>query len=201
MDGMPSGDGDRDGVLKSLDRAEGVAIRVYAGVLVALVVFVAVLVAGALTDLPVGFGTQGEWFYLGIALALFAIWIVSQFGSISERARRLTEDSATHLETPLIDAQGRILMASSDGDPLASGSPSVHVDATSTTVSWSGGTLSHATEDPLDDEEIARATVLLGVGHDLDQVCRSLNPDYAGWGDERKERYRQYVQTTVSARR
>jgi hypothetical protein len=193
---------DREHLLKDLDRAENVVLHVYAWVLLGVVVFVGLLLAGMFSDLPAGFGTQGEWFYLTIVLLLFVGWIVSQLTAIGQRLRPSSDaPAAVRVETPIIAADGRSFTLSLDGGLRPSDPASAGPGTSPTTISRSSGATSLPAEDQLDAEETARATVLLGAGHELDQVCRSLNPRYAVWDDARKELYRQYVQTMVDPRR
>src|SRR6185503_17237289 len=151
-----------ESLLKDLDRAEKVVVHVYVWVLVGVVVFVGVLLASMFTDAPVGFGTQGEWFYLTIVLLLFAGWIVSQFTAIGQRLRPTSDaPAAVRVESPIIAADGRSFTLSLDGslqpsDPGSSG-PGTSPPSTS---SPSGASAIPA-EDQLDAEETARATVLL----------------------------------------
>ena len=190
-----------ESLLKDLDRAEKVVVHVYVWVLVGVVVFVGVLLASMFTDVPVGFGTQGEWFYLTIVLLLFAGWIVSQFTAIGQRLRPTSDaPAAVRVESPIIAADGRSFTLSLDGGLQPSDPGSSGPDTSPPTTSWSSGASAIPAEDQLDAEETARATVLLGVGHELEQVCRSLNARYAVWDDERKTLYRQYVQAMVDTR-
>lgn len=194
---------DRRRVLKGLDRAEAVVVHVYGWILVAVVVFVTVLVAGLVTDLPVGFGTQGEWFYLGIVLLLFAAWIVSQFVAISRRLRRssdVPDVPSARIETQRVGTHGRRFTLTLGADPEAS-EAGASPPSSSKTFSWSWSATSLPAEDRLDDEATARATALSGAGHDLDGVCRSLNARYATWDDERRAFFRSYVQAMIDARR
>lgn len=182
---------DRDRLPKGPDRAEGVAIAAYRWALVALVGWVLV---GALGDVPDGFGTQGEWFYLTLALALFAAWVIGQLVVLARRQRRPSAAPPVRFETRGTGAHGRFVVTlGGDAAAGAAGSdtgPSTRSDHAS----------SLAPEDELDDEATARATVLCGVGHDLEDVCRAMNPRYAGWDMERQRLYREYVETMMAAR-
>jgi hypothetical protein len=189
----PDGD-DRDRLPKDLDRADGVAIAAYRWALVALVALVGWVLVGLLGNIPEGFGTQGEWFYVTIVLASFAAWIIGQLVMLARRQRRLSAAPPVRMESRNVGAHGHRFTVSLGDEPAAEASGQW-------TFSWSGDTSSPEPEDRLDDEATARATVLCSVGHDLDDVCRAMNPRYAGWGAERQGRYRDYVQMMIAARR
>jgi hypothetical protein len=179
----PPEESDRERLLRGLDRAETVAIHVYRGALVGLVLLVTVVLVGLVNHLPAGF-SQGEWFYLTVALLVFTGWIVAQFRSLAERERRSRHAARVRAGSGTAGAHARSFTVDSARAEAAS--------EVSTSL---------AAEDQLDAEHTARATALCTVGHDLDQVCRVINPRYASWDAGRQDSYREYVRKMVDARR
>lgn len=193
---------ERERTAASLDRAEAFHVRLYRRVLAAVVLAVAGLVAVLVANRPPGFGSQGEWFYLGIALVLFAGWVTAQLAALARRAHRTTGAPLARLETRPAGAHGRTFTFTLGGGapaPDAAAPPEAGRTEAAWTLAWNATNL--PAEDQLDREAVARATALRGAGHDLADVCRAVNPRYATWDAHRQEFYRRYVQALVDAQR
>ena len=174
-------------LLRALDKSEAVVVKVYRIVLVGLVVFVLGLLATILRHLPVGFGSQGEWFYLSIALLIFVAWVVSQFVGLSRRMRRIASGGASG---PTTEARQTGTYGQAAGAR----------ESVSSAYSWSRE-IGVPAEDRLDDATLEQLDPLLTFGYDVDRLCRMANPRYAAWPEERQAAYRDYALAGIEAYR
>lgn len=183
--------------LDAIDRVLVIVARLFLGILIIAILAGA---AAAVVFRPWGNGAQGEWFYFSVAFVLALGWAVGQFVALGHRLHHRGPPvslTANHQEDcwswelrPGVSERSPC-----EGAEAVDGSPAV---------------LSHKFEVHLtsaarellpNEDELAQIEAELASGMDLDDLCRSVRPDYMDWNVFKRWGYRLGVKNLLQERR
>jgi hypothetical protein len=179
------------GVLEAVERAATWSLRFFLFVVMGAIIGVVVL---AVLKQPFGNAAQGEWFYFGGFALLALCWALGGLHQLNKRSRRRREQRAV-LETRVVQTGNWPL----DELLRSAGPGAVEVQADggtkvvfSKTMEIPGGSI--PTELLPDERQLALIESELRRGASLDDACRLMQREYAGWPEMQRLVYRTYVE-------
>jgi hypothetical protein len=179
-----------------LDWTEAGASALLLALVYFLVIAATIGLIWLIRNAPESFGTQAEWFYVGVGYIFLLGWAIGQTLAVirrSRRRRRDEDDDDFRIPMPRIES-GPSGMSIQWGTPQPPGS-----EPPKNTWSWNFQT--PPTTFRVDDAQLSAAQAAAAAGQSWDDACRAINPQYDSLPEFERKLYQHAIRTALDERR
>lgn len=180
----------------TLDGVETVASTIYIVMLAVCAVAVLFGLGYVVLHPPTSWGSQGEWFYIGIVFILVITWIMTQAAwIIRRRRRRQAPNRPIQWMPPNVRIKPDGLSVEWNPAPSAE-----RQSAKEHSWSWNVQSVPVATTTfKLDESQLAAARSARAAGKSWEDIAREVNPDYGFLSAFDQSLYQRMLQLAVDA--
>lgn len=186
----------RSRFLARLDTAEAVAITIYLAMLAVVAVAVIAALAYLVLHPPASFGTQGEWFYIGVGFLLVIGWVIAQ---ASRLLRRLQRPPTADLDLRKLASAIRVKDDSTISFEWNPSQDPERPGGQGETSTFNFRIPVKSQTFKLDHSMLAEARTARRFGKSWEEIAKQVNPEYELLGEYEKSLYQRALQMAVDS--